>query len=591
MSDAERMVLEELRRCLPSGWILLHSQWLKNHPAKFHAEVDFVLIGERAVLLLEVKGGRVWRDDAGWHFETKSGSKRETKAEGPFDQVRTAFYSVRDHLRDLGQISLFHDHVWGYGVVLPECVLLIPPGELAIEPDHLLDQRGFPERLGSFLESLTATWRQKCLQVKRNNGIPEATLRATIPPAVREQIRGCLRPLLRPVRGLGVTAREVETHLRRLTMEQYAALDQAAGNDRLVLCGAAGTGKTVLAVEQAVRQVDDARGRVLFTCFNRLLADHVRQRLREVPEARVIDVANYHQLVMRLVRDAEMAEEVPDDWDEFNRRVEDIVLAAAERLSARGRFCPYDYLVLDEGQDLMHPAFFASLGLLLKGGFKGGRWTVCIDPEQILYGRQYEQETHDLVLRLGAQARLTVNCRNTRQVAAYVRGLSGAGGLSVEGTDGPEVEIHYYNDLPSYRKLLKQSVNTLVGCQEEGKLPPGDMVVLTANKGLLPAEVSSPGFFVRPAVAIGTPGAENAIRISTVHSFKGLEASGVVLTGIDDLDNPASRRLLYIGGSRARAVLRLLLPQQSSDYVEANLHRVLAALAEKRATSKRAPLV
>src|SRR6266567_3401474 len=123
MSDAERMVLEELRRCLPSDWVLLHSQWLKNHPSKFHAEVDFVLIGERAVLLLEVKGGIVWRDQEGWQFQTKSGGRRETKPEGPFDQVRGAYYAIRNHLHDIGRIALFHDYVWGYGVVLPECVL------------------------------------------------------------------------------------------------------------------------------------------------------------------------------------------------------------------------------------------------------------------------------------------------------------------------------------------------------------------------------------------------------------------------------------------------------------------------------------
>src|SRR5262245_52575031 len=127
MSDAEDTVLAEMKARLPGDWVVLHSLWLRNHPFKAHAEVDFILITDRAVLLIEVKGGTVWRDTAGmWFFQTRSGSHTDSRREGPVDQVRGAFYTIKRHLEEIGRIDLFHDHVWGYGVITPDCAVHLP---------------------------------------------------------------------------------------------------------------------------------------------------------------------------------------------------------------------------------------------------------------------------------------------------------------------------------------------------------------------------------------------------------------------------------------------------------------------------------
>jgi len=62
MSAAEEAVRTALESTCPPDWVILHSLWLKNHAFKAHAEVDFVVITDRAVLLIEVKGGIVWRN-------------------------------------------------------------------------------------------------------------------------------------------------------------------------------------------------------------------------------------------------------------------------------------------------------------------------------------------------------------------------------------------------------------------------------------------------------------------------------------------------------------------------------------------------
>ncbi len=66
-------------------------------------------------------------------------------------------------------------------------------------------------------------------------------------------------------------ARRLDEEIRRFTEEQFAVLDQFARNPRVIVDGSAGTGKTLLAVEQARRSASAGR-RVLLLCFNRALA-------------------------------------------------------------------------------------------------------------------------------------------------------------------------------------------------------------------------------------------------------------------------------------------------------------------------------
>ena len=586
MSNAESMVLRELEAVCPPDWIVLHSLWLKDHPFKAHAEVDFVIITDRAVLLVEVKGGVVWRAGDLWHFQTKSGSNTDTSPEGPFEQVRSAFYALRDHLADIGRKDLFYNAVWGYVVITPECALTVPDADTEIEPTLWMDLRTFPAGLRPLLDDATTHWRAHWLKLKRNLRIPESTLRASLSARDREELRDHIRPAIRPIRGIGIQAREAENEIRRLTREQYRVLDAVVGNPRVVLSGAAGTGKTVLAVEHALQLAEGPpRRKVLLVCYSRLLADHLAGRIAALPRGADVEVGTYHQVVGRLLARAGVDTEPPVEWEAFNAGLEDLVVTALDRLPAGS--ATYDAVVMDEAQDLMHPSFFQVIDVLLNGGLEKGTWLLAVDPAQAVFATQFQQELQGRVAALGAAARLTVNCRNTRQVAAYVSGLSGNGSVVVLGADGPEVQVVYYADAAQYRSRLRATVNTLVGGIDQGKLSPGDVVVLGADSAFFPAEVFEPGFFVRPVVQSGASADPNAVRVCSVQAFKGLEASCVVLVGLTEIDSPASRRLLYVGGSRAKSVLKILLPQSAAQSFQANLPRILAGLQNARRYDER----
>ena len=51
------------------------------------------------------------------------------------------------------------------------------------------------------------------------------------------------------------------------------------------------------------------------------------------------------------------------------------------------------------------------------------------------------------------------------------------------------------------------------------------------------------------------------IPFSTIHAFKGLERSAVVVTDVDDLSSAQAERLLYVGATRALDRLTIILPE------------------------------
>ena len=89
---------------------------------------------------------------------------------------------------------------------------------------------------------------------------------------------------------------------------------------------------------------------------------------------------------------------------------------------------PFDVLVMDEGQDLCRQDILDLANRTLRGGLAGGRWAIFGDfTRQALYSGRGEEG----VVRLSeycenfVRARLTLNCRNTRSIAAETSVIGG----------------------------------------------------------------------------------------------------------------------------------------------------------------------
>lgn len=117
ITTSERRVFEALAGSPLSG-AALHSLNLPDHEYKLTAELDFVLILDDLILAVEVKGGHVSCRDGLWTYSDRAGHRR-TSREGPFKQVQTAMYALRERLRERLGVEI-DDVAFGYLVVTPD---------------------------------------------------------------------------------------------------------------------------------------------------------------------------------------------------------------------------------------------------------------------------------------------------------------------------------------------------------------------------------------------------------------------------------------------------------------------------------------
>jgi hypothetical protein len=541
VSSAEKHMFGRLHQGLPDAdWLVLHSLGLAGHDRKPWAEIDFVLVGPPGVLCLEVKGGRVARREGKWIF-TDRNDRTSEKTEGPFQQVGSASAALRRHL--LQKAGWMHQCLVGYGVVVPDIRFEVegPDIELGVVYDSGDEAKGVLD----YVVRLSTYWRAR---------LPSATriLSETDRAMLLEVMRGDfdLRPSLRTRVGL------VNEELVRLTREQYRVLDGLADNQRVLIRGGAGTGKTLLAVEEALCAAADGM-RVLLCCFNRNLAQFLTKAVLDQPR---ISVAHLHGLMMAMVDEAQMRTRHPDAdaEDIFSVFLPDL---AAEALIGLGRAEFYDLLILDEAQDLLREKYLEFLSLLLKNGLENGRWRFFLDPRQNVF-KAIHPKTMEWVLSLApAQFRLQVNCRNTMPIAVATSLLSGVGSDETRVVEGPAVDQFWYSEPRQERRMISRHLNRILseGIRSE------DVTILSRRQ--LSHSCLRDGLDEGPYRLIELSGAllergRNTIGFSTIAGYKGLESDVVLVIDVDDLEDEACLEALYVGASRARACLGVFLAER-----------------------------
>ena len=87
-SNAEERLFSLLQHVTLAGhWTAYHSLNLSEHEYKRWGEIDFLIVGPEGALALEVKGGRVRREDGIW-TTTNRFDRTSHLTESPFDQAK-----------------------------------------------------------------------------------------------------------------------------------------------------------------------------------------------------------------------------------------------------------------------------------------------------------------------------------------------------------------------------------------------------------------------------------------------------------------------------------------------------------------------
>lgn len=520
LRQAEVKVYDRLQRQLDASWTVFYSRpWLGLTPTgeERDGEADFIVAHPTAgVLSIEVKGGAISYDPATdiWRSTDRSGIPWKIK--DPVGQARSAKHELLKKLaarRDWPTERTFRAR---HGVVFPDAES--PPGNLGPDrPRELFCCRGELADLADWIGGRLTGGNRPLLG--------------------RDGVKALERLLAQPFLlrvPLGHLMQDDDEAIEVLTPEQFHVLEATtAFNNRVAAGGAAGAGKTIVAMEDAARLAADGQ-RTLFTCASEPLAQDVRRRLADTP----VVILSFRELSDQLSAAADMPP-APS-------RVDEGVLA--ERLATAIERRPdlrFDAVIVDEAQDVRTAGWLALDALLADP--TASRLHAFFDTNQSLYGAV----SKELAGFSMAPVHLGRNLRNTRLIhqaaSRFYKGLpvraDGPEGLSIEWLTVAGSAVVDSVALTVRRLMVTDAV------------PPGEIAVLVpdaADEAVLARAIPGP---------IG-----RGLTLSTIAGFKGLERRVVVLVATRTIAD--ERELAYVGLSRARAHLIVIGVAELIDWLQ-----------------------
>ena len=547
-----------------ADWTVLHSLMLSKRGKKPYGEIDFVVIipGE-GVVCLEIKGGGISVKNGVWRSEDRFWKTHVIK--NPFAQAQESMFALKNYIENSDLVNAQTKRCpIGYMVVFPssEC----PPLTPEFERWQVIDRNDLATPISKSINGF-ARWRLRHFQPRRESRLPSASQAKSI------------RDLLRPDFDVPAINRveRAEKRIVNLTVEQYSILDQLAENDRCLFRGAAGTGKTLLAIEYALRAARQG-DKVLLVCFNRLLAGWLKDATRGVES---ITAGTWHEVARDFILRSPLKDEFRESEDRAKRTGEWTnlfqkeypnysELAIDEYVDNRGQ--PFDVLVVDEAQDILAKPYQTKfLNAALKGGLAGGRWAIFGDEKQTLGEEPVDpvktMKTHCAHFVISS---LSLNFRNTKPIVDEIASLTGLADQSLRtGVDaGPPVKRIYWRSAGGFARRLEEEITRLT----QG-ISPKDIVILSPKRlehSNLSGVESVAGFRITDITGYEpepTPIQDDEIAFSTIQAFKGMESPAIIVVGIDSVDNDWMRTTLYVGMSRAKSSLTLMIHEDAREDV------------------------
>lgn len=525
LRSTECEVFRRLEAVLDDSFVVFYSRpWLGLKPdgEEIDGECDFILAhAELGILTLEVKGGAVAYDPRVDRWTSRDRWKVTHNIKNPVRQARSAKHELLKRLNASRQWKARRIRA-RHGVVLPHSSS--PPGDLGAD---------MPQRIFCFAGQFEEGFRDWVLERFGDAPRDEGHTKELGPDGLQALEKILAEPFqLRTP--LGTVLSRDDAALQVLTQQQFHILRAIEAVPRAAISGGAGTGKTVLAMEEA-RRCAEGGAHTLFVCYNRGLAREVRHRLKDGPP---VVVMTFHELCADITLHAGIKH--PQGVLErqlFEEILPELLMQAFERLPDER----YDAIIVDEGQDFL-PLWWMAVesGLNPAGVFR-----IFYDNNQRVYASAIKlPEDVDLV-----PIRLTLNLRNTRRIHELVRQQYSGHEIEHVGPEGVEV-LWIKADTPS---MLAQRISDCVTrLNSLERVPCGDMAVLVATEKAI--QNIAPGNRLGTLhTAVCDEDTEDRIIVDSIRRFKGLERPVVVIAATPD--TVIDTELPYVALSRARTHL------------------------------------
>lgn len=524
-------------------WVVFHSLGIAHHQTLIEGEVDFLVIAPKfGIFALEVKGGRVKRTDGMWTFTNRAGHV-DTKSRGPFEQASDAIFSIMDAIKEKADVEHYNvgNLHFGFGVMVPD----IEYGTMGIdeEPWQVFDCND-GDNVRDFIVRLAEGSQKK---YEETYGKLKPSKLPTSQDA--KYLISILRSDFDKVLAIKARINNAEQELIELTEKQYRCLDQIEENRRGVVYGPAGTGKTLLAIEQAKKSVLNGK-KVALLCFNNSIGTWFQTFFQEqASDYKPEFVGTFHGFMTKLLIDAGERIDVPSD-DEAKRVYYEKILPSKALEVLLISPTEFDEIIIDEAQDLIRDNYIDVMDLTLKKGFEHGSWKFFGDfSRQAIYSDELTgQELLDSLEERTSFIRykLTENCRNTRQICDDIQTITGYEAPKDLWTKVEGIPVDHKTCTSEEEELEK--LEDLLRELDEKNIEKDKITILSPKS----RENSIVSKIENIKIKDYSFRSNNEISFSTIQSFKGLENSVVIMV---DINTYSSMNLMYVGLSRARTAL------------------------------------
>jgi hypothetical protein len=526
-SRAEQKIYKALVEQLPKDCLVVHSLEFIKQTSRFKShgdrEADFVIFSPRfGVLVVEVKGGGIEYDKTinQWSSIDRNNKKHEIK--NPVRQAKDAKYEIRSHLQQkLGNKKLLLAHA----VMLPD----IENATALVSPDMPMNIIGTNRNLVSLNKWVIDVFTYWIGEQPVHEALGDSGIKAA------ERIYGkkvSIRPSLR-----SAIEKEIQKQIE-LTNQQKSILRQLKRRKEALIEGGAGTGKTVLALDQAQTLAEQGLN-VLLLCYNQKLGNELKIKSQHIDSLHAMSFHEFCSWRIRQVKSSAKRDLIEESRNVYpGEDLYDVLMPDALINSYEIAPIQYDVILVDEGQDFK-PEYWLTIDML-RDQKEETKLYIFQDSNQAIY-----TDNNDLPINCEPLF-LFDNCRNTKYIHnsayQYYKGTE----VDAPNLEGEPVQLVEKTSLELQVREIDNKVSRLINVEN---INPKDIAIIvmgpfneaqallknTKNSHLWAFKEFSPA---------------SKVLVETDKRFKGLE-SKIIFLWITD-EKAINDKLLYISISRAR---------------------------------------
>ena len=326
-----------------------------------------VVFPDGGTLALEVKGGGTSYENGVWYSTDRFGFQNIIK--NPVTEANNAMHALMTFIEKNNTENLQWS-LFGFGVVFPDSTV---HGRFSI-PDlddyQIADIDNYYD-IKAYLLKLAGFWKsRKSPKVfapnKQQTNAIAAILRPNydFKPAISSQIRS------------------VEKQIITLTENQQMVFEGLLENERCLIKGSAGTGKTVLAMETA-RTFADQGQRVGLFCYNRNLAGWLQENIGDDTTIVCDSLLDYMEREILVGLSPAMEQMRKNDTKKY---YSDVLPALYAKHLMEKAHEPFDVLIIDEAQDVFETHYIYCSGVDKKHDEENELAGIQVIQTHILFG-------------------------------------------------------------------------------------------------------------------------------------------------------------------------------------------------------------